>query len=232
MTSNFEHKFSDQKQLIGELSETILKNLEHAIEKRGRASLIVSGGSTPKPLFEQLRKSDLPWEKVTVGLCDERWVDTSKEESNENFVKKYLLQEKASNAHFVGMYCEDVELDEAQKHCSETFMKELSPIDVLILGMGTDAHTASLFPENSRLGEAFDLKNRNFCIAIEPDTAPFKRMSLTLWGILSARHIYLHFEGEEKRSVYEEAISGDDIYSMPIRSVLQQVIKKIEVFYR
>lgn len=106
------------------------------------------------------------------------------------------------------------------------------PIDVLILGMGGDAHTASLFPNNVKLEEAFDLAREDLCIAIEPDSAPFMRMSLTLRALLSARHIYLHFEGEEKRKVYEEAMNGEDQHEMPIRSVLNQELKDIEVFYR
>ncbi len=232
MMSRSEHIFSNQEALIEALSQSILANLQKAIDEKGKASLLVSGGSTPKPLFEKLRKTVFAWDKVSVGLCDERWVDVSKEESNEHFVKKYLLQEEAAKAHFIGMYCEDTDIYMAQKVCTQKMKEILSPFDVLILGMGTDAHTASLFPENIKLEEAFDLKNENFCITIEPTTAPYIRMSLTLHAILSAKHIYLHFEGKEKIAVYEEAIGGEDIYTMPIRSVLNQEIKEIEVFYR
>ena len=232
MMSRSEHVFSSQEALIEALSQSILENLQKAIDEKGKASLMVSGGSTPKPLFEKLRKSVFAWNKVYVGLCDERWIDVSKEESNEHFVKKYLLQEEAVKAHFVGMYCQERDIYTAQKTCTQKMKEMLSPFDVLILGMGTDAHTASLFPENIKLEEAFDLKNQNFCIMIEPKTAPYRRMSLTLHAILSANHIYIHFEGKEKIAVYEEAIAGEDIYTMPIRSVLNQEIKEIEVFYR
>lgn len=232
MMSRSEHVFSSQEALIEALSQSILENLQKAIDEKGKASLMVSGGSTPKPLFEKLRKEVFAWDKVTIGLCDERWIDVSKEESNEHFVKKHLLQEEAAKAHFVGMYCEDTDIYTAQKICSQKIKEMLFPFDVLILGMGSDAHTASLFPDNIRLEEAFDLKNQNFCIAIEPATAPYTRMSLTRWAILGAKHIYIHFEGKEKIAVYEEAIGGDDIYTMPIRSVLNQEIKEIEVYYR
>lgn len=232
MMSRNVHAFSEQDALIEALIQNIVDNLQKAIEEKGKASLIVSGGSTPKPLFETLRKADLEWDKVWVGLCDERWIDVTKEESNEHFVKKYLLKEEAAKAHFVGMYCADADIYTAQKRCSKKMKEMLYPFDVLILGMGTDAHTASLFPENIKLEEAFDLKNQNFCISIEPKTAPYIRMSLTLHAILSAKHIYIHFEGKEKIAVYEEAIAGEDYYAMPIRSVLNQEIKEIEVFYR
>ena len=88
------------------------------------------------------------------------------------------------------------------------------------------------FPENEKLEEPFDMDNSNLCIAIEPETAPFSRMSLTLQAILSADNIYVHFEGKEKIAVYEEAVTGEDIYKMPIRSVLNQSLKMVEVFYR
>ncbi len=232
MMSRTVHAFSEQETLIEALSQSILVNLQKAIDEKGKASLLVSGGSTPKPLFEKLRKAVFAWDKVSVGLCDERWIDVSKEESNENFVKKYLLQEEAAKANFIGMYCEDTEIYTAQKVCSKKMKEMLFPFDVLILGMGADAHTASLFPENIKLEEAFDLKNENFCITIEPTTAPFLRMSLTLRAILSAKHIYIHFEGKEKLAVYEAAIAGEDRYEMPIRAVLNQDIKETEVFYR
>lgn len=232
MMSNKVYSFSEQKVLIEFLSRSILTNLKKAIHKKGKASLLVSGGNTPKPLFERLSKAVFPWDKVSVGLCDERWVDPSQEESNEYFVKKYLLQNEAAKANFVGMYDENSDIDSAQTGCSHKMQEMLFPFDVIILGMGRDAHTASLFPENIKLEEALDLKNKNLCIAIEPVTAPFLRMSLTLHAILSAKNIYLHFEGNEKVAVYKEAISGEDVYMMPIRSVLNQDIKEIEVFYR
>ncbi|MCD6211459.1 MAG: 6-phosphogluconolactonase [Sulfurovum sp.] len=230
--SRIEHVFTEQDRLIEALSHSILKQLQNAIDTKGKASLLVSGGSTPKPLFEKLSKASLAWEKVSIGLCDERWVPASHPDSNEHFVKTHLLQEKAGKATFISMYQEEAESKTAEKLCSQKMRETLFPFDVLILGMGSDAHTASLFPDNEKLEMAFDLKNEDLCIAIEPTTAPHMRMSLTRAAILSADHIYLHFEGEEKRAVYQEAIAGEDMYKMPIRSVLNQDIKDIEVYYR
>lgn len=225
------HTFSSQDDLIEALSQSIVRQLRVAIDKKGKASLLVSGGSTPKPLFKKLRETPLAWEKVNVGLCDERWVSPSSEDSNENLVKTYLLQDKASTAAFVGMYEEGLDVETAQVHCSTKIKEALVPFDVIVLGMGSDAHTASLFPRNVKLEKAFDIENEELCIAIEPTTAPHMRMSLTRKAILSAENIYLHFEGKEKLAVYEEAIAGDDMYTMPIRSVLSQEFKNVEVYY-
>ncbi len=230
--SRIEHTFTEQDVLIASLSQSILKQLQDAIDKKGKASLLVSGGSTPKPLFEKLRKAPLAWEKVSIGLCDERWVPSTHEESNENLVKTYLLQEKAAKATFVGMYNEEADIETAEKVCSKKIKATLFPFDVLILGMGSDAHTASLFPKNIKLEKAFDLQSEELCIAIEPTTAPHLRMSLTRSAILSANNLYLHFEGEEKRTVYAKALAGNDMYKMPIRSVLNQDMKDIKVYYR
>jgi len=229
--SKIEYALKTQYELIEMLSKRIASQLKEAIRTKGKATLIVSGGSTPIPLFKRLSEIPLRWENVTVGLCDERWLPISDEASNENLVKRYLLQGEASKARFVGMYIKETDILDAEILCEKKIKEALLPFDVVVLGMGSDAHTASLFPENIKLDKAFDLGKKALCISIEPTTAPYMRMSLTRQAILSATHIYLHFEGQEKLSVYKEAISGDDMYKMPIRSVLNQDIKDVEVYY-
>lgn len=225
------HSFQTQESLVEALSHSIFVDLQEAIEERGKASLIVSGGSTPKPLFQKLSTLSLDWEKVSVGLCDERWIPAWDDDSNEHLVKTTLLQDKASKATFVGMYEENCEAEEAEQLCSQKIKEKLFPFDVVILGMGTDAHTASLFPHNVKLEQAFDLESEALCVAIEPTTAPYMRMSLTRKALLSAEHLYLHFEGKEKQAVYAEVVAGDDSYAMPIRSIVNQYDKQIKVYY-
>jgi len=225
------HTFQTQNELVEMMSKSIAMKLKDAIRQKGKATLIVSGGSTPIPLFRKLSDITLDWEKVSIGLCDERWVTSTHNDSNENLVKKYLLQGQAKKATFVGMYNGEQDVHMAEKWCTQKVNETLFPFDVVVLGMGKDAHTASLFPDNDKLEKAFDLDNKELCIAIEPETAPYKRMSLTLSAILSANNIYLHFEGEEKIAVYGNAITGEDIYKMPIRAVLNQDINDLEVYY-
>lgn len=229
--SNPVHAFADQESLINALSESIASKLRDAIQKNGKASLLVSGGNTPKPLFLKLSETELAWDKVNIGLCDERWVPASHEDSNENLVKKHLIQGKAKKAGFVGMYHDGMSNEEAQEKCSQTVREKLYPFDVVILGMGNDAHTASLFPDNEKLQKAFDLDNKELCIAVVPKDAPHDRMSLTRAAILSADNIYLHFEGKDKLLIYEKAIEGEDMNKMPIRSILNQNLKDVEVYF-
>lgn len=228
--NNNEYKFNDRETLIESLSQDIIAKLENAILKNGKASLLVSGGSTPKPLFEKLSLIDISWNKVSIALCDERWVSSEHKDSNEKFVKDYLLVNNAKEAKFVPMYQNDIEIEDAQIVCSDMYKKELFPFDVLILGMGADGHTASLFPNNIKLEESFETEEK-LCICMTPDDAPHNRMSLTKKAILSANNIYLHFEGEEKQAVYKKVIDGIDSYDMPIASILNDK-KKVEVYYK
>ncbi len=230
MMSNEIYAFGSQKELIDNLSKSIIKNLQEGIDKNGKASLVVSGGNTPKPLFEKLSIEKLPWEKVKIGLCDERWVPPRHKDSNEKMVKEYLLQNFAKKAEFIGMY-QDTTILEAEDLCSKKLKQKLYPFDVLILGMGNDAHTASMFPNNEKLKLAFEQNLDKLCISIKSETAPHVRMSLTRKAILSAKNIYLHFEGIEKIALFEKAIKGNDIFEMPIRSILNQNDKKIKVYY-
>lgn len=229
--SKVEHAFSKQEDLLEALSQSILSQLEDAIISKAKATLLVSGGSTPKPLLKKLSQADIAWDKVSVGLCDERWVSSSHEDSNEKLVKTYLLKDRAAKARFVSMYEEGKSAKQAENSCSAKIVQELYPFDVVILGMGSDAHTASLFPNNSQLSKAFNREEKQLCISVEPQTAPHSRMSLTLGAILSASHLYLHFEGAQKLAVYKKAIVENDPYKMPISSVLNQDIKDVEVYY-
>jgi len=231
MMSNIFNSFTNKESLVLELSKNISNCLNESIKEKGKASLLVSGGSTPKPLFQILSKLDIAWEKVTIALVDERWIDSKHKDSNELLVKDNLIQNLASKANFVGMYLNDKEAFDSDEECSSIYQNKVYPFDVIVLGMGTDAHIASLFPDNIKLEEAYDLKNSNLCISIKPETAPYKRMSLTLQGILSAKKIILHIEGSEKLKVYKEDMSLNDKFKMPIASVLNQNIKDIEVYH-
>ncbi|WP_331774106.1 6-phosphogluconolactonase [Sulfurospirillum sp. 1612] len=228
--SNIIHKYDNQAMLREDLSLDIATNLSEAINQKGKATLMVSGGNTPKALFESLSNINIPWGRVSIGLCDERWVNPTDDASNEKLVKTHLLQHKASKANFIGMY-QDMPIAEATDICSQKVKTHLMPFDVIILGMGDDGHTASLFPHNKKLEFAYTQELENPCIAIEPTTAPHMRMSLTKAAILSARHIYLHFEGKEKTAIFHKALEHHDEFAMPIRIILNPNTKDIKVYY-
>lgn len=222
-------QFNSNEDLACSFAKKVANILQVQINEFGKATLLVSGGNTPKLFFNKLSKIDIEWEKVKVGLVDERWVEPSSKDSNEKLVYENLLQNKASKANFIGLYLEQVNCEMGEKICSKVYKKDFDKADVLILGMGTDGHTASIFPEIENFDEAVDLENKNFCIATTPKTAPHKRMSLSLKAILSAKNLFLHIEGQKKLDIYNEAITDENRY--PISKVLCQGDKKVEVLF-
>ena len=224
-------KFSSKEELASELASNVALLLQEAIDDKGRASLLLSGGNTPKEFLNRLSTFNITWSSVFVGLVDERWVPNDHPDSNEFFIKENLLQNSAKEANFIGMYMPNKEPEECEDICSKRYKKMLCPFDVLILGMGTDSHTASLFPNNERLKEAYNLKEEKLCISILPDNAPHPRMSLSLGAILSSKNLILHIEGEKKLQVYENALKTDDIFMTPISAVLLNKEAELEVYY-
>ena len=137
--------FDSSDELAGALSQKLGSILDSAIKNRGAASVAVSGGSTPKKLFEKLSKIDLDWSKVTVTLVDERWVDTDSSASNERLVKEFLLQNRAKDAKFIGLK-NALSVSPEALMIVKAKLRNIDKLDIVVLGMGGDAHTASFFP--------------------------------------------------------------------------------------
>jgi 6-phosphogluconolactonase len=216
------NKYPNSQLLTRDLVAHIVKSLKQAIDKKGHASIAVSGGQTPIPLFRLLSQQNLDWHNVFITLVDDRWVDDTDDASNEKLVLTYLLQNKAKWANFVGLKngC-DNPFDGAEI-TDKILNKVPMPFDVLILGMGEDGHTASLFPGATNLPAGLDMKSGRKVVGMVPLTASLDRITLTLPTILDSQNIYLHLVGESKMQVLEQAEKGDDIIQMPIRAILQQ----------
>jgi len=157
--------FENPDQLALALANSVASNLRSAIKKRSIASLVVSGGSTPKLFFQTLAQmDDLDWSKIVVSLVDERWVDMSSERSNAALVKKYLLQGPAEQALFVPLYLSEKTPDAQIVTAINASLKKQvpAPFDALILGMGGDGHTASFFPDAKNLQTALSAGACNY----------------------------------------------------------------------
>ena len=225
------HEFADQETLCRELSQRICASLQEAIEARGVASLVVSGGSTPVPLFAALAETSMEWDRVFITLADERWVDMNDSASNEAMVREHLICGQAKTAHFQGLKNSHASATAGEKECGEKLARLPVPFDFVILGMGPDGHTASLFPGADRLDEALDMNSGKLCVAMAPVTAPHERMTLTLPALLRSRRICFHLTGKEKRDVYERALAGDSVEKMPVRAVLGQDLVPVDVYW-
>lgn len=224
-------KFKDSPTLAAALAGWVAELLRSGIRARGRASLVVSGGSTPVPFFAALSTLALDWEQVTITLADERWVDQAAADSNEHLVRLHLMQNRAAAARFVGLKTGAATAVQGEKECAARLAVLPRPFDALILGMGNDGHTASLFPQAARLGEALALDSGHLCLAITPPVAPHERMTLTLPALLQSRQIILHISGPDKRVVYERALAKGPVAEMPIRAVLGQTTSPVTVFW-
>ena len=214
--------FQSSEALTSAFAEDLVSILNAAIKCRGRASLVVSGGRTPLPLFKQLSETDLEWDKVDITLADERWVDESDEASNTRLVKANLIQNKASRAHFVELKSDYDDANDGVAAAEAAIAKMSQPFDALILGMGEDGHTASLFPCSEQINDGLDMKSGHTCIAVQPTTAPHQRISLTLPALLNSNNIFLHLTGEKKKQVLLNALEQSSEVQKPITAVVNR----------
>ncbi len=222
-----ERLFENRAEMIAALQAECEAALRSAIEDRGEATFMVSGGSTPEPLYKALSNSDLDWESVYVALVDERWVDFDHDKSNEAFTVKHLIQNKAAVANLVGMKNSAGTAAEGLVDCEAAYQQLAQPFDITILGMGSDGHTASLFPHAQGLDEALNPDSNELCAAItakqsDVTGAIVERMTLSLAGLLRSKSLVLLITGDEKLAVLRAAQAEGDVNDMPIRAVLRQ----------
>jgi 6-phosphogluconolactonase len=226
-----ERRFENRDVLARNLAASIAASLRATIETEDTATLVVSGGSTPRPLFAALSQTHLDWARVAVTLADERWVEPDDEASNESLVRRHLLIAEAAAARFVPLKNTAATPEEGHDVCETSLRALHRPFDVLVLGMGGDGHTASLFPGATELAEGLDTTTSRLAIAVHPPMAPYPRMSLTLSALLASRRIVLHLTGEEKLDVYERALLPGMEEELPIRAVLSRGTPRVELWW-
>ncbi len=218
--------FADSKGLVETLAAEITRELDQIVSRDGRAVLAVSGGTTPVALFRAMSEIDIDWHLVTVLPVDERDVDPTSDRSNEKLIRENLLIDYAARADFLPLRpAEGEDLDSVGSTISR------HPVDVCILGMGADGHTASWFPGGDNLIEALDANSMNNLLSMEAPGAGEKRFTLTLPVVVQAKHIVLHIEGEAKRKAFEEAVSGDNVNDMPIRRLIHDDQIELHVYW-
>ncbi len=219
-----------------ELAQRIAKLLDKAIQERGRAVLCVSGGKSPVPMFHALRDLPLPWDKVSITLADERCVPRGHAHSNASLVSAHLLQGLAAQAQWVPLI-DALAIDPLQLNLladqAHLALSALGRCDVVVLGMGVDGHTASLFSQATELRQALNLDNRLSCQLMHlnpaPLEAPYPRISQTLANLLNARQIILSVQGSAKLAVLQEAQQAPNP-RWPVSFVLSQHTTPVEIW--
>jgi 6-phosphogluconolactonase len=211
--------------MAGVLTRQITQTLAEALEARGHASLAVSGGSTPKMLYEILGMQDLDWSKVTIVLVDDRWVEPGLAGSNESFVRKTLMSGRASIANFVGLKTKGETPHDGLAEARTRVATVNFPLDVVVLGLGNDGHTASWFPNASGLSEALEPLGEHVSAidaAQSQITGPFtQRITLTRAAFANAGAIHVMFAGEKKRKTWAKAQGPGRVEEMPIRALIR-----------
>jgi 6-phosphogluconolactonase len=202
--------FAGPDQLADAAADAIEAALQGALDARGRASLVATGGRSPGPVYDRLSRADLDWAHVAVTLSDERHVDAASPNANARLLRERLFQGPAAQAQYLPL-----------TDYAERVLKKLLPFDAVMLGMGEDGHIASLIPGSPVMAQAMD-PDGTALTAESPQgfgSPPVARITLTLAALLQSRGIFLLIAGEAKRQVILRAEAGEDL---PVRAIISQ----------
>lgn len=225
------NRFADGAGLATALADAVTAQLSQAIAERGAALIAVSGGTTPRLFFDALSKRDCDWAKVTVTLVDERFVPMTSPRSNAALVTGALLQNRAAAARFEPLYRASMNAQSAAEEAEAELSTLAWPLDVAVLGMGGDGHTASFFPDASGLDKLLDPETETSVLAVQAPSAGEPRLTLSLPRLAEARFAALHIEGDAKRQVLENALSTDSQTKLPVRRVVDAARRTVEIFW-
>ena len=216
------HEHADADLLATVVSAQLQSACEEALDSRGRALLALAGGRTPLPMYRRLATCHLPWSQVSLLPTDERCVAHDHPACN--------LRELASafgpatGVQLLALTCSDGDPARSEAVALQALARHPDPFDAVVLGMGTDAHTASLFPGAPQLGAALDPASSVDACRIDPlplpAEAPYPRITLTAARLLRARSLYLVVAGAQKREVLQQAIASADPHRHPIAAIL------------
>lgn len=222
------HTFSQPDALAAALAQQVAEALAAAVRQRGTAFLAVSGGTTPVRFFRALSSRPIDWDKVVVTLVDERLVPETSPRSNAGLVRNNLLQGNASAARFMPLFAPAADAEVAALAADKVLRAAPWPLDVAVLGMGGDGHTASFFPDATSLSGLLDPASDRLVLPVHAESAGEPRLTLSLPALVAAGLLVLHIEGDAKRAVLEEVLSGRPA---PVGTVLAAAARPVEVFW-
>jgi 6-phosphogluconolactonase len=219
------HDLDDTDALAQAVAGAVRQAVEEGTQRRGTASLVVTGGSTPALYYPRVAALPLSWERVWITLSDERWVGPDDADSNERLVRESLLRGPAAAARFVPL---KTAAGDPRLGCAEAAQRLRQvphPYDLVLLGVGADSHIASLFPGAPELDAALDPAFAQPCCAVTPPAGikpALARLSLSFEELLDSRRIVIAARGADKRDALLRAAAG----RWPQRSPLAELARR------
>lgn len=199
-------------------AEFIAAKIEAAVDARGRCFCALSGGSSPQPMLIELAKRSLPWEQVILLMVDERITDDT-EAQNQTMLNAFIKSIKGEKPRLISLLA-----SESPNTLLQIANQKVSSIpeqlDIVVLGMGLDGHTASLFPDSKDYLSAMESNNRY--VAVTPGEAPYQRLSMSYNWIAQAHNLILYIPGKDKLQCFHSITSTPDTIS-PINSLNEQI---------
>jgi 6-phosphogluconolactonase len=224
--------YEDAAEMAEAVAGDIQFVIESALDARGSAVIALSGGKTPIPIYDKLAKAKLDWKKVTIVPVDERIVPLGDPLSNVTMIGKAFIPKGARVIPVVPTATADYK---AAGRSADALMQDLHwPLDLVLLGVGGDGHTASIFP-GPDFDEALNGPRERRALGVMPDPlpkdAPVARVTLSRAAIVSAKAITIAITGKDKRKVVEDAIKQGASSSYPIGRVLADVELPVDIHW-
>lgn len=224
-------RFATREAASQQAAKDVADALRADIAATGWAVLMVSGGSTPVQMFEALSACELAWNKVTVGLVDERWVAPEHPDSNEGLVRRHLLRRLAGAAGLVPMKTSDGDPWQAEKDRDAAYAPHCDALSMAVLGMGADGHTASWFPGDPDLARVAGASDAGCVAGVNAPSATIpQRMTLTGSAVFNARQAILLAFGEDKHHVLQAAVSADPL-TYPVRYAMDGLGDRLSIYW-
>ena len=195
--------YPDRDLLALDLAEKLADSLVTALHHKDRVTFAVPGGTSPGPVFDALSQVHLPWDRVNVVLTDERWVPETSPRSNTALLRRTLLTDQAAEATLLPLRADRHQPEDALESLIAGLEPAL-PIDVMLIGMGADMHTASLFPGADRLDDAL-APDAPALMPMRAPGAEEPRITLTAPVLSAAMDIHLLIMGPEKKAALDRA---------------------------
>lgn len=225
-------EYDDAAEMAAAVAGDIGFIIESAIDARGAAVIALAGGKTPIPIYEKLSAAKLDWKRVTIVPGDERIVPLGDALSNVTALAKYFLPKGARVMPIVPSATADYK---AAGRSADALMQDLHwPLDLCLLGVGSDGHTASIFP-GPDFDEAVNGPKERRALGLMPDPmpadAPVPRVTLSLAAITSARALMIAVTGDDKRAVIETAIEQGRASAYPIGLALAATELPVDIHW-